>query len=178
MSHVATVQIEIKDLELLDRACGRMGLEFVRDQKTFHWWGNDGPGEHLIPDGFTADEMGHCAHAIRLSAASIDALVPSEAYRRTCEAAARGSKYASQSPFEIGVVLRKDGKPGWQLLYDHLGDRHDWGGFGLESVAGKGLCGVKQAYAIVAARAAAVKQGFRIQELHKPNGAVELRLMK
>jgi hypothetical protein len=51
MSHVATVEIEIKDLAALEKACQKLGLEFVRDQKQFRYY---------------AGRQDYCDHAIRV----------------------------------------------------------------------------------------------------------------
>lgn len=48
MSHVATVDIEIKDIEALDAACRRLGLELVQKCTTFSTWGGKRPCEHKI----------------------------------------------------------------------------------------------------------------------------------
>jgi len=61
MSHVATVKIEIKDLDALDAACRELGLELVRDQKTHRYYsGNQAPCEHAIriPGAADAWEIG------------------------------------------------------------------------------------------------------------------------
>ncbi len=89
MSHVAKIQIEIKDLEALRAACTRMGFEFVEAQRTYRWYGTH-MGDYPLPEGFTADDLGHCEHAIR---------VPDAGY-------------------EVGVCRRRDSRPGYTLLWD------------------------------------------------------------
>ncbi len=39
MSHISTVQVQIKNLRALATAARKMGCEFMRDQKTFKMWG-------------------------------------------------------------------------------------------------------------------------------------------
>ena len=39
MSHLSRIELEIKDLEDLKRACHRLGIEFLENQKTFRWYG-------------------------------------------------------------------------------------------------------------------------------------------
>ena len=56
MSHISKIELEVRDLVILSQACSRIGLEFVRGQKTFKWFGQNG----------------HCDHAIRVSAASYE----------------------------------------------------------------------------------------------------------
>jgi len=52
MSHVATIELIVKDLDALELACKSLGLELVRDQHTYQWY-----GRHL----------GKCSHAIRVA---------------------------------------------------------------------------------------------------------------
>lgn len=61
MSHVATVDVEILDLDALDAACKRCGLELVRDRESFRYYrGNRAPCDHLIrmPGNEKAYEIG------------------------------------------------------------------------------------------------------------------------
>jgi hypothetical protein len=49
MSHVSKIELEVNDLETLGQACHRLGLELVREQKTFKWYGQeDGKCDHAI----------------------------------------------------------------------------------------------------------------------------------
>jgi hypothetical protein len=91
MSHVATVDVEIKDLDALAEACKRIGLEFVSGQQTYRWYGMS-VGDYPLPAGFTADELGKCEHAIRIP--------------------------GSETAYEIGVVCRRDGRAGHTLMWD------------------------------------------------------------
>ncbi len=38
MSHLSRIELEIKDLEDLTRACSRLGIELLPNQKTFRWY--------------------------------------------------------------------------------------------------------------------------------------------
>ena len=155
MSHIATVDVEITNLDDLAAACKRIGLELVRGQQTYKWFGHVIEGDP-IPEGFTAEELGRCDHAI---------VVPGD------------HSLADIQPYEIGVVKRRDGKPGYQLMWDYNG----FGGFGLAEFVGcefdhktKNYDGkmpkLKQAYAICAARRVAQLQGFRLQEVATAGG--------
>lgn len=93
MSHVAKIAIEIKDLTALRSACTRIGCELVEGKTTYEWFGRH-VGDYPLPEGFTAADMGHCEHAIR---------VP-------------GARY------EVGVCGRRDGKAGYTLLWDFYYD--------------------------------------------------------
>lgn len=65
MSHVCDMQLEIKDLTALEKACKRLGLELVNGQKTYKWFGRH-IGDYPIPEGFTKEDLGKCDHAIRI----------------------------------------------------------------------------------------------------------------
>jgi len=39
MSHIQTIEMEIKNLTALKNACKRLGLIWKQDQKTFKWYG-------------------------------------------------------------------------------------------------------------------------------------------
>lgn len=91
MSHVTTMELEIKDLEALKDACKMLGLEFVVGQKTFKWYGVH-VGDYPLPTGFTKEDMGKCIHAIRIP--------------------------GNPSSYEIGVAERRDGQTGYVLLWD------------------------------------------------------------
>jgi hypothetical protein len=93
MSHVISMKVKINDLECLARAAKRCGLELVKDQKTYKWWGRS-VGDYPIPAGFTAQDLGKCDHAIRIP----------------------GNSHS----YEIGVVKNKTG-PGYVLLFDFYG---------------------------------------------------------
>lgn len=116
MSHVVTIETQILDLASLRKAAEELGLEFVEGQRTYRWFGRfmaDSP----IPEGFTPDDYGKCQHALRVK--------------------------GDTTAYEVGVVRRKDGAPGFQLIYDFYGAC----GKALEAVAGKGLTKLRQEYA-------------------------------
>ena len=48
MSHISKIELEVKDLGVLRKACSRLNLEFVQDQKTFKWYGRDSKCNHAI----------------------------------------------------------------------------------------------------------------------------------
>jgi hypothetical protein len=92
MSHVAKIELEIKDLTALAAACQALGLEFMYGQKTYKCYGRIQGMSDQMPAGFTVEEMGHCEHAIRIP--------------------------GNSRAYEIGVVTRRDGKAGYALLLD------------------------------------------------------------
>ena len=65
MSHVSLIALKVRDLDALDAACRRLGLELVRGQKTYRWYGVQ-VGGYPLPEGLTAADLGKCDHAIRV----------------------------------------------------------------------------------------------------------------
>ena len=48
MSHISKIELQVNDLGTLRRACSRLGLELIKGQKTFKWFGQDGKCDHAI----------------------------------------------------------------------------------------------------------------------------------
>lgn len=88
MSHVAKIEMEIKNLDCLERAAKACGLEFHRNQHTYRWFGEH-VGDYPMPEGFTEKDLGKCDHALS---------VPN-----------------NDEAYEIGVVKRGDS---YTLLWD------------------------------------------------------------
>lgn len=70
MSHVSVVKVVVRNVDALEAACADLGLEFVRDQKTYGWYGRS-VGDHLAEDdavrlGVPVDQLGKCEHAIKV----------------------------------------------------------------------------------------------------------------
>lgn len=140
MSHVTKIDLVVRDLDSLEKACKRMGCELVRGQKKFKWYGyfvgDSRPPQELADQGYTSDKYGTCDHAIRV----------------------KGNDRA----YEIGLIARKDGK-GYMLAWD------SWcGGHGLCAAVGydkKDLSGskLKDWYAAEVSRKQMSQQGFMVQ---------------
>lgn len=143
MSHVADMCLEVNDLNALDEACKELGLELVRGQTTYKWWGYS-VGDYPLPAGFTTKDLGKCDHAIR---------IPN-----------------NHQAYEIGVVARKDGKPGYTLLWDFYA-----GGYGMQEKVGKDGGLLKQHYSIQRAKKHAQKLGKRTRIVKMANGNLQLR---
>ena len=93
MSHVADVQLEIKDLNALKAAVESLGATFVEGQQTFKWFGmfmNDWNSNRAASNRHDAKNFGKCVHVIKVE----------------------GVEY------EIGVAKTADG---YSLLYDSWG---------------------------------------------------------
>lgn len=93
MSHVATVDLQILDLDALKAACEEIGLIWKEGQKTYRWyqkWMNDyGKDDAAYKNGIKPEDYGKCEHAI-------------------------GTK---SNGYEIGVVKNPKGK-GYVLIWD------------------------------------------------------------
>jgi hypothetical protein len=139
MSHISTIDLHVTDLEALAAGCVELGLELVQ-QPTYHWFGTTSVAP---PEGFTRDDLGKCEYAIRIP--------------------------GDERAYEVGVVTRRDGKPGYMLLWDEF-----VGGYGMEAKIGKGAGLLKQQYAAQKSMAEARKQGFRVQQKRLPNGKLQV----
>lgn len=109
MSHVVSIKTTLDDLDVIDATCKQLGLTLVRGQQTYKWWGHSA-GDHPVPAGFTASDLGKCEHAIQ---------VPG-------------------TDWEVGVVKARnpDGTPkaGYTLLFDYY-DVGNWHAKGLGGAA-------------------------------------------
>ena len=146
MSHCTVCDnVPITDLKALAAACAAIGLEFVEGQSEWRWFGKH-VGDYAIPKGFTEDDLGKCQHAIR---------VP-----------------GNSKAYEIGVCQRRDGKPGYLLMYDFWA-----GGNGLMAVAGKDCTNVVKSYSTKVAEAQLnqlKRQGFRVRQTVNAQGKTQL----
>lgn len=147
MSHMSQIEAEITDLSALDAAAKEFGGILVRGQKTHEWYGVS-VGDYPLPTGFTKEDLGKCDHAIKLP----------------------GVRY------EVGVCARRDGKPGYTLLYDFWGcegdKRHD--GHRLRETFGDGLKKLVQSYAACRATALAKARGLWVKREARKDGSIKL----
>jgi hypothetical protein len=59
MSHISKIELEVKDLGTLGQACRRLGLELIKGQRTFKWFGaEDGKCDHAIKVPGSTYEIG------------------------------------------------------------------------------------------------------------------------
>jgi len=145
MSHVANVALEVKDLDCLGKAATRLGM-WMKQQPTYKWWGHS-VGDYPLPAGFTKDDLGKCEYAIG---------VP-----------------GNDKAYEVGVVKRRDGKPGYLLQWDFYA-----GGYGLQEKVGVDCNLLKQAYGTEVAAKELRKKGFRVQEQQRQDGSIRLLATK
>jgi hypothetical protein len=145
MSHVATVELEIKDIDALEIAAKELGLELMRNQKTYRWYGrwvqdyhgNDAAYKH----GIKPENYGKCEHALRIK--------------------------GDTSGYEIGVARNEAGQ--LQLIWDFYGS-----GQRLVEKIGKDAGKLTQLYACEVATKQAKKQGFAVQKKVLANGKLQL----
>jgi hypothetical protein len=71
MSHLAKIELEIKDLAALRAAVQSLGYEFSEGQQTYAWYGRF-VGDAPLPDGVLKEELGKCSHAIRVPGCSYE----------------------------------------------------------------------------------------------------------
>lgn len=148
MSHVATIDLQVKDLAALKAACAKLGLELVEGQKTHKWYGrwvNDYSAQDAAyRNGIDPKDYGKCEHAIR---------IPGNA-----------------SAYEIGVVADKAHPGSYRLIWDNF-----MGGKGLDKIIGNDTGLLKQRYAAEVARKQALRQGYRVIETQTADGKILLR---
>jgi len=73
--------------------------------------------------------------------------------------------------YEVGVVRRRDGKPGFFLMYDFWG-----GGHGMTAkLGGKEYGKLKQVYTAISSKDVARLQGMKCEVKELPNGHVQIR---
>lgn len=135
MSHVSTIACDITDLEALKAAAKECGMELVQ-QSTYRWFGKS-VGDYPIPEGFTEADLGHCEYAIRIP--------------------------GNPNAYEVGVVRRRDGRPGYTLIWDFWA-----GGHGLESVIEKNGGRLKREYALAVGMRQMARKGFRTERVINP----------
>lgn len=147
MSHVATIpEADVRDLDALAEAAQRVGCELVRGQTTYRWYGHS-VGDYPLPAGFAAEDLGTCEHALRVK--------------------------GNTGAYEVGIVQRHDGRPGYVMLWDFYA-----GGHGLQAAIGPDGCKLRQAYATVVAKRQAQRAGFLVTEQARADGAVVLSCRK
>lgn len=91
MSHVAKMKVKVLSLDALKAAAKQLGLEFIKDQKQYKWFGKH-VGDYPLPEGFSKADLGNCDYALRIK--------------------------DKPGAYEIGIVKNKNGKPGYTLLWD------------------------------------------------------------
>lgn len=150
MSHVATIEVEVKSLKALKMACINLGLEFVEGQRTYKWYGKwvqDYHGDDAAyKHGIKPEDYGKCDHAIRIP--------------------------GNSNAYEIGVVRKANGS--YAIVYDFWGP-----GAVLKNYIGQDGNRLKQEYALCAATLAAQAEGFSVKRVNQQHdGTIRLVIRK
>jgi hypothetical protein len=156
MSHVTDVKLRIRDLDSLRTACDGLGLDFRENQRTYAWWGSYVGDSHSYGE-HKPEEMGKCAHAIRVKGTA--------------------PQNGSSGPWEIGVVPAKDGD-GFNLYYDTYGGA----GRALTDKVGAGAARLRHAYAVEVAEKSALaklsRSGWKATRETVAPGRTRIKLRK
>lgn len=149
MSHVASVKAYVTDLEILDKVAGDLGLELVRNVDTYAWFGrwvgDYSGGVAAVSNGHDPKTFGTCQHKLR-------------------------RKDHQPGDYEIGLVPRLDGGPGWELLYDNWGS----GGARIEQLAGKNLGALKNEISAAVSARILARKGYRVSRTVDANGVIKI----
>lgn len=141
MSHVVDMECEVKDLDALEKCAPDLGMELVK-ASTYKWFGRH-VGDYPLPEGFTKTDVGKCDYVLRI----------------------KGDREA----YEVGVVKRKDGQPGYQLLWDFWA-----GGYGLQEKIGANGGLLKQSYSAQVTKKQMIREGYRVTTSKDAKGYVHL----
>lgn len=156
MSHVTDVRLKIRDLDALEDACNRLGLELRRGQTTHCWWGTF-VGDSRSYGAHDPKSFGKCEHAIRIKGDT--------------------PRNGSAGPWEIGVYAAPDGD-GFDLLYDTYGSA----GQRLTKAVGGNVNHLRREYAFSTAERQAKKRlgpkGWTTARVDLPSGQVKLSVRK
>ena len=144
MSHIASVQCYVTDLADARVAAEACGFTFMEGQTAYKWYGVWMSDSNLAP-GHDPKDFGTCQHALRL-------------------------KDHNRTDYEIGLVPRIDGQPGWELLHDNFSSY----GRRLEAKAGPGLVTLKNEIAAAASLRVLQRQGFRVRRTVAESGEIQL----
>lgn len=139
MSHITKIDLVIKDLDALAKACGKLGLELVRGQKTFR-----------------AYRSGRCEHAIRVKDSD-------RAYEIGLVKQADGKGYELKWDADIGDGGGLYEKVGYETKYGYVIEPGKKQGRIVRGSADK----LKDWYAAEVARKQMSKQGFMVRMVQK-----------
>lgn len=150
MSHVAAIDLFVTDLDAIEDACTRLGLVLMRGQTTYTWFGqwqddyND-PQRAAAMKGYDPSLFGRCEHAIR-----------------------RADHKAGQ--YEIGLVKRPDGKPGYSLVFDNFAS----GTYFASKFGGADLPELKEHYGASLAEQHWARKGYVTSRQYSTQGKLQV----
>ena len=154
MSHVASVDLIVTDLDALEKVCTELGMQLCRGQRTWKWYGrwmDDYAAEDAAyKNGIKPEQYGHGEHAIRLPG---------------CE-------------YEIGLVPVEEGKK-WRVVYDFYGP----GQALAKACGGQALPGLKDTYgAMVTAKHYSTlmpgQKPWQVKTTKLPTGAIQVKMLQ
>jgi hypothetical protein len=133
MSHVAAIDMVVKDLSALKAACPHLGLEFRENQCNHKWYGrwvdDYHGGDAAFKFGVDPANYGQCHHAIGIP--------------------------GNDKAYEVGVIAQPDGT--YKLVWDFFAN-----GYGLlEKIGRKGEL-LKQRYALEVTAKVLAKKGLKV----------------
>ena len=146
MSHITTINLQILDLDSLEKACSRLGLELVRGKKTFKWFGRFMGDTRPPKELGDPRDYGKCDHVIRVK--------------------------GSPTAYEIGLIKRKDGK-GYMMAWDSWQRGHGLVDKTTYNQRQTGAEKLKDWYAAEVAKKQMSLQGFMVQT-RQLNGKVQV----
>jgi hypothetical protein len=144
MSHVEKLKLFITDLDALEQCAPSLGLRLERGATSYKWWGRS-VGDYPIPAGFTEADLGRCEHKLVVE--------------------------GNNEAFEIGLVRRRDGQPGYEMLFDFYGHRGDPL---LKALGGKEGNRLKQAYGATVAANYYAELGYETYQTRDADGTVQV----
>lgn len=103
MSHMAAVDLHVKNLQDLQQACEMLGLQLNLNQTNWRWFNS-------WVDDYNREDAAYKA-----------AMIKPEEYGKCAEHVI--TIPGNNECYEIGVVRRRDGLPGWVLVYDFWGNK-------------------------------------------------------
>jgi hypothetical protein len=147
-SHVVAVKLEVKDLDALEKVAESIGMQLVRGQTTWKWYGkwvdDYSADDAAYKNGIAVADYGKCEHAL---------VIPGK-----------------PDAYEVGVIALPGG--GFTLGWDFYG-----GGNGLMAKIGAGGQKLLQGYGLEVVKKTAIKQGhFVLGEVPMEDGSIRLRV--
>ena len=150
MSHVADVQMQIKDLNALRQAVEAAGAVWHEGQTTHRWYGrflDDWNDSRAAVNRRDPKTFGKCLHAISVPGVN----------------------------YEIGVVQHRSGE-GFDLVYDNFGSSGQHDGQKLEQkFGGAGFPVLRQGYGVELTRRELTRKGYRVVTVPQEDGTIKVK---
>jgi hypothetical protein len=153
MSHMVQIELKITELDALEKACARLGLELRRNQTRFAWYGQFlGDSSGLAAQGVSEADYDKCDHAIG---------------RRGTTPQNSTTAGGADSEYEIGVIALPDG--GYTLRFDYWGPGQKL----AQLCGGNELKKLSDEYAYAVAESYLLSEGYEVnREVHADGSLV------